>query len=133
MPTRPTKPPKSRRRGARPRRASPRPAGVATVPAGSDVPGPAAPRQVPPVERTCYEVRLMVCPRDPATCPDVRPVGPRVLCGSPEMLTRFEKAGGGEEHVPEARFSGAPSGFTITRRPDADPDERDEDTGDDDD
>ncbi len=128
MPTRSKKPPKPRAGNARARRAPARPTRAATQPAESDAPSPVAPRRAPPVERTCYEVRLMVCPRNPATCPDVRPVDPRVFCGSPEMLVRFEKAGGAEDDAPEAGFSGVLPGFTITGQPGADPDERDEDT-----
>jgi hypothetical protein len=97
---------------------------------GPPVAGPAAPpgaRPVPKVQRTCYEVRLMVCPRDPATCPETWPVGERVLCGSFEMLARFEKEGGGEDLTPEAGLDETAEGLTITSRPDQDPEEREDD------
>jgi hypothetical protein len=110
------------------RRVKPAAAQVEGPPVAGGEPSAApATRPVPKVRRTCYEVRLMVCPRDPATCPETWPVEGRVLCGSFEMLARFEKASGGDDFGPEAGFEDAAEhGLTITRRPDQDPEERDE-------
>lgn len=103
--------------------AKPRPAARAaevTTGAGAPPPAPARPR----VQRTCYEVRLMVCPRNPATCPDTWPLGQKVLCGSTQMLARFEKAGGADDpDATEAGLADALTGLSIRNRPDADPDE----------
>ncbi|HEY8368959.1 MAG TPA: hypothetical protein VIM86_06540 [Thermodesulfobacteriota bacterium] len=67
----------------------------------------------------------MVCPRDPATCPETWPVGSRLLCGSFEMLARFEKAGGGDDlENAEAGFADALGDLSIRTRLDADPDDQ---------
>jgi hypothetical protein len=111
------------------RRVTPAAARVEGPPTAGPARAGAAPgtRPVPKVRRTCYEVRLMVCPRDPARCPETWPVEGRVLCGSFEMLARFEKESGGEDFAPEAGLEDAEEqGLTITRRPDQDPEERDD-------
>ncbi len=69
----------------------------------------------------------MVCPRNPATCPETWPMGQRLLCGSFEMLARFEKASGGEDlETPEAGLADVLPGLSIRSRLDADPDEHDQ-------
>ncbi len=76
----------------------------------------------------------MVCPRNPAACPETWPMGQRLLCGSFEMLARFEKASGGDdlEHV-EAGLADALGGLSIRNRLDADPDDQTDDADDEDD